>query len=126
MLSEASACAADDEAADKKEEAYSEIVQYLDDKSLSLVMRDAPDDCRKALRILGTYNAGVAESHGVIASDFYYPIISFLGVYNGGFGGVIVCVLKHLVRHYWSSAGSASAPSVTAGRHCLAFSIGGM
>ena len=35
--------------ATKNEEAFSEIVQLLDDRSLSLVMRDAKDDGRKAL-----------------------------------------------------------------------------
>ncbi len=42
----------DEEAANRNEEAYAELIQYLDDKSLSLVMRDAADDGRKALRIL--------------------------------------------------------------------------
>ena len=35
--------------ADKKEEAFSELVQLLDDRSLNLVMRDARDDGRAAL-----------------------------------------------------------------------------
>ena len=44
--------------ADKKEEAYSELVQYLDERSLNLVMRDAADDGRKAMNILRQHYAG--------------------------------------------------------------------
>ena len=36
----------------KNEETYAELIQFLDDKSLALVMRDARDDGRKALKIL--------------------------------------------------------------------------
>ena len=36
----------------KNEETYAELVQVLDDRSLSLIMRDAKDDGRKALKIL--------------------------------------------------------------------------
>ena len=42
----------------KNEEAFAELIQFLDDKSLSLVMRDAVDDGRKALRILRQHYAG--------------------------------------------------------------------
>lgn len=42
----------------KNEEAYAELIQFLDDKSLSLVMREAQDDGRKALKILRNYYAG--------------------------------------------------------------------
>ncbi|XP_034144603.1 uncharacterized protein LOC117593456 [Esox lucius] len=38
--------------------AYAELIQFLDDKSLSLVMREAADDGRKALKILREYYAG--------------------------------------------------------------------
>ena len=38
--------------AEKNEEAFAELIQYLDDRSLQLVMRDAVDDGRKALKIL--------------------------------------------------------------------------
>ena len=37
------------------EECYAEMIQYLDDRSLSLVMREAADDGRKALQILALY-----------------------------------------------------------------------
>jgi len=42
----------------KNEEAFAELIQFLDDKSLSLVMRDAMDDGRAALNILRAHYAG--------------------------------------------------------------------
>ncbi|XP_028297264.1 zinc finger protein 761-like [Gouania willdenowi] len=42
----------------KNADAYAELIQLLDDKSLSLIMRDAPDNGRKALKILRDYYAG--------------------------------------------------------------------
>ncbi len=39
-------------------EAYAELIQFLDDKSLSLVMREAADDGHAALKILRDYYAG--------------------------------------------------------------------
>ena len=42
----------------KNEEAYAELIQFLDDKSLSLIMREAADDGRKALQMLRDYYAG--------------------------------------------------------------------
>ena len=41
----------------KNEECYAELIQLLDDKSLSLVMRDAAGDGRKALKILRDHYA---------------------------------------------------------------------
>ena len=38
--------------ADKNELAFAELVQYLDKRSLSIVMRKAKDNAREALRIL--------------------------------------------------------------------------
>ena len=46
------------EDAEKNAEAYAELIQFLDDKSLSLVMRDAADDGREALQILRNYYQG--------------------------------------------------------------------
>ena len=43
--------------ATKNEECYAELIQCLDDTSLSLVMRDATDDGRKALQILRDHYA---------------------------------------------------------------------
>lgn len=48
----------DDEEEDKNAEAYAELIQFLDDKSLSLVMRDAADNGRGALKIWRDYYAG--------------------------------------------------------------------
>ena len=42
----------------KNADAYAELIQLLDDKSLSLIMRDAPDNAREALKILRGYYAG--------------------------------------------------------------------
>ncbi|XP_041844550.1 uncharacterized protein LOC121642123 [Melanotaenia boesemani] len=50
--------AADDEDEAKNAEAYAELIQFLDDKSLLLVMRDAADDGREALQILRDYYQG--------------------------------------------------------------------
>lgn len=50
-----------DEDEAKNADAYAELIQFLDDKSLSLVMRDAADDGRAALRILRDYYAGTAQ-----------------------------------------------------------------
>ncbi len=46
----------------KNEQAYSEIVQHIDNRSLSLVMREAADDGQKALEILREHYAGAGES----------------------------------------------------------------
>lgn len=43
---------------EKNSEAYAELVQVLDSKSLSLVMRDAERDGRKALEILRKHYVG--------------------------------------------------------------------
>ena len=37
---------------ERNEEAYNELIQFLDDKNLSLIMREASDNGREALRIL--------------------------------------------------------------------------
>ena len=44
--------------ADKNAEVYAELIQFLDDRSLSLIFRDAPDDGKKALEILREYYMG--------------------------------------------------------------------
>ena len=46
---------------DKNEEAHAELIQFLDEKSLSLIMRDAADDGPIALTILRDHNAGVGK-----------------------------------------------------------------
>ena len=45
----------------KNEECYAELIQFLDDKSLSLVIRDAADDGRKALKILREHYASQSK-----------------------------------------------------------------
>ena len=47
--------------ADKNAEAFAELIQFLDDKSLSLVMRDAMDDGKKALEILRQHYASSSK-----------------------------------------------------------------
>ena len=37
---------------EKNADLYAELIQVLEDRSLSLVMREAPNDGRKALKIL--------------------------------------------------------------------------
>ena len=51
----------DDEA--KNEEAFAELIQFLNDKSLSLIMRDVMDDgkTKKALEILRQHYAGSSK-----------------------------------------------------------------
>lgn len=51
------------EDAAKNAEAYAELIQFLDNKSLSLVMREAADDGRGALKILRDYYAGRGKPH---------------------------------------------------------------
>ena len=46
---------------DKNEEIFAELVQYLDDRSLSLIIRDAKDDGRKALKILRDHYMGTSK-----------------------------------------------------------------
>ena len=45
----------------ENEETFAELIQFLDDKSLALVMRDARDDGRKALKILQAHYAGTGK-----------------------------------------------------------------
>ena len=46
---------------ERREECYAELVHFLDEKSLCLVMRDAKDDGRKALEVLRAHYAGHSE-----------------------------------------------------------------
>lgn len=47
----------------KNADAYAKLIQILDDMSLLLIMRDAPDNARKALKILRGYYAGKGKPH---------------------------------------------------------------
>ena len=42
---------------ERNEEAYNKLIQFLDDKSLSLIMREASGNGREALKILRDYYA---------------------------------------------------------------------
>ncbi len=53
------------EDAGKNAEAYAELIQFLDDKSLLLVMREAADDGREALRILRDYYQGKGKPRSI-------------------------------------------------------------
>ena len=44
--------------AEKNAEVYAELIQYIDDRSLSLVLRDATNDGRKAIQILREHYMG--------------------------------------------------------------------
>ena len=47
-----------DDEKDKNEEAYAELIQFLDEKSISLIRRDAKNDCRGSLKILQSHYIG--------------------------------------------------------------------
>lgn len=69
----------EEDAVGKNEEAYAELIQYLDDKSLSLVMRDPADDGRKALQILRSYYAGKGKPRII---SLYAKLTSFQKMAN--------------------------------------------
>ena len=48
---------------EKNIDAFAQLIQCLDDQSLSLVMRDAKDDGRKALKKLGNHYMGKSKPH---------------------------------------------------------------
>ena len=50
-----------EEDANKQEEAFAELIQFLDERSLGLVMRDAKDNGRRALSILRGHYAGTGN-----------------------------------------------------------------
>ena len=52
----------DDDFDAKNKRAYAELVQVLDERSLQLIMRDAPDDGRNAFKILRQHFAST-ENH---------------------------------------------------------------
>ena len=45
----------------KNETTFAELIQFLDDRSLSLVIREAKDDGRKAFKILREFYAGSSK-----------------------------------------------------------------
>ena len=60
---------------DKNAEAFAELIQSLDNKSLSLIMRDAIDDGRKALTILREHYEGTSKPRII---SLYTQFTSFL------------------------------------------------
>ena len=48
--------------ATKNEKAYAELIQFLDDTSLQLVMRDGKDNGRESLKILRTHYKGKGKT----------------------------------------------------------------
>ena len=48
--------------ADKNTEVFAHLVQHIDNKSLNLVIRDAPDDGRNAFKILEKHYLGANKS----------------------------------------------------------------
>ena len=51
----------DDTETEKNIDAFAQLIQYLDDRSLSLIMRDARDDGRRALQILRNHYMGKSK-----------------------------------------------------------------
>ena len=69
----------EEEEEDKNALAYAELIQFLDDKSLSLVMREAADDGRKALGILRGYYAGKGKPRVI---SLYTELTSLLKTFS--------------------------------------------
>ena len=52
--------------AEKNETAFAELIQYLDERSLGLVMHDGRDDGRKSLKILREHYAGSGKPRIIV------------------------------------------------------------
>ena len=48
---------------EKNETCFAELIQYLDNRSLGLIMRDGKDDGRRSLKILCEHYAGSGKPH---------------------------------------------------------------
>ena len=55
--------------AEKNAEAFAELIQCLDDRRLSLVIRDAMDDGRKALQIVRDHYLGKSKPRTIAMHD---------------------------------------------------------
>ena len=51
---------------DKNETAFAELIQFLDERSLGLVMRDGVNDGRKSLKILREHYAGRGKPRVIV------------------------------------------------------------
>lgn len=63
----------DEEDAEEDAEKNAELIQLLDDKSLSLVMREASDDGRRALQVLRDHYAGKGKPRVISLYIVYIP-----------------------------------------------------
>lgn len=59
---------------EKNADAYAELVQYLDDKSLNLIIRDATNDGRKALAILRKHYLGTSKQR-IISKNWIMKLL---------------------------------------------------
>ena len=59
----------------KNEETFAELIQFLDDKSLALVMRDVQDDGRKALKIVRAPYAGTGKPRVISLYTELTPLV---------------------------------------------------
>ena len=66
---------------ERNEEAYNELIQFLDDKSLSLIMRETSDNGREALRIFRDHYAGKGKPRII---SFYTELTSLRKEQNEG------------------------------------------
>ena len=73
---------------DKNEEAFAELIQFLDDTSLSPVIRDARDDGKKALEILHEHYAGSGKP---IIISLYTQLTSLQKKYMETITEYIIC-----------------------------------
>ena len=87
----------------KNEEAFSELVQFLDDTSLGLIIRDARDNGRKALEILREHYAGTGKPRIISL----YTVLTLLQALKNAREVIsdsllIAMVMKGLPREYQS------------------------
>ena len=72
---------------ERNEKAYNELIQFLDDKSLSFVMREASDNGREALRILRDHYAGKGKPRII---SLYAELTSLIKEQNEGVTDYII------------------------------------
>ena len=72
---------------EKREEAFAELVQLLDDRSLQLIIRDANDDGRKAMEILRHHYAGRGKQRII---SLYTPLTRMQKEPNEDLTGYII------------------------------------
>lgn len=91
----------------KKGEAFAELIQLLDDRSLSLMVRDAVDDRRKALKILRVHYTNLGKPR-VIA--LYTELASLVKSSSESVTDYVIRAdLKKRRRTVWMVTGAALA-----------------